>query len=75
MGRNLFRRIEIAWPVLDPKLAKRVVTEGLKPYLEDTMEAWTLGADGRYRAPRRPRQGLCAQHRLLEQLADTLGAA
>ncbi len=28
MGRNLFRRIEIAWPVLDPKLRKRVVDEG-----------------------------------------------
>jgi polyphosphate kinase len=61
--------------VLDPKLAKRVVVEGLKPYLEDTMEAWTLGADGRYRAPRRPADGIAAQQRLLDQLADTVGAA
>jgi polyphosphate kinase len=74
MGRNLFRRIEIAWPVLDPKLAKRVLAEGLKPYLDDTMEAWPLGADGRYRAPRRPTQGLCAQHRLLTDLAESVGA-
>ena len=73
MGRNLFRRIEIAWPVLDPKLAKRVLAEGLKPYLDDTMEAWTLGADGRYRAPRRPRQGNCAQQRLLVELAENVG--
>jgi polyphosphate kinase len=69
MGRNLFRRIEIAWPVLNPKLAKRVVKEGLMPYLDDTMDAWTLGADGRYRAPRRPRNGMCAQLSLLNALS------
>ncbi len=69
MGRNLFRRIEIAWPVLEPKLAKRVIEEGLKPFLTDTMEAWTLGPDGRYRPPRRPKGGACAQHALLAALA------
>ena len=31
MGRNLFRRVEVAFPVLDPVLRKRVVDEGLKP--------------------------------------------
>ena len=75
MGRNLFRRIEIAWPVLDPKLARRVVDEGLKPYLEDSMEAWTLAADGRYRAPRRPKDGTCAQQGLLAELAASAGGA
>jgi polyphosphate kinase len=75
MGRNLFRRIEIAWPVLEPKLAKRVIDEGLKPYLADTMEAWTLGADGRYRPPRRPKGGSCAQHVLLAELALDEGKA
>jgi polyphosphate kinase len=39
MGRNLFRRIEVAFPVLDPKLKRRVIDEGLRPYLEDTAEA------------------------------------
>ena len=68
MGRNLFRRIEIAWPVLNPKLAKRVVEEGLKPYLGDTMESWVLGSDGRYRAPRRPKGGACTQQALLAAL-------
>src|SRR5207244_5635507 len=28
MGRNLFRRIEVAFPVLDPKLKRRVIDEG-----------------------------------------------
>ncbi len=48
MGRNLFRRIEVAFPVLDPELKKRVVEEGLKPYLADNVAAWELGADGEY---------------------------
>ena len=69
MGRNLFRRIEIAWPVLDQRLAERVVAEGLQPYLDDDMEAWRLGADGRYRAPRRPPDGRAAQQALLADLA------
>jgi polyphosphate kinase len=75
MGRNLFRRIEIAWPVLEPKLARRVFNEGLKPYLDETMEAWKLGSDGRYRAPRRPNGGTCAQQELLDRLAARSGAA
>ncbi|HET9024140.1 MAG TPA: RNA degradosome polyphosphate kinase, partial [Burkholderiaceae bacterium] len=69
MGRNLFRRIEIAWPVLDARLAQRVVEEGLNPYLEDTMEAWTLRGDGRYRPPRRRKDGVRAQQVLLDDLA------
>jgi polyphosphate kinase len=52
MGRNLFRRIEVAWPVLDRKLKQRVIDEGLRAYLDDTADAWLLGADGAYRKPR-----------------------
>jgi len=51
MGRNLFRRIEVAWPLLDKKLRQRVIDEGLSAYLDDTADAWTLGADGEYRKP------------------------
>ncbi|MEO3691100.1 polyphosphate kinase 1 [Roseateles paludis] len=46
MGRNMFRRIEVAWPVLDPKLRQRVIDEALVPYLHDTLDAWQLGPDG-----------------------------
>jgi len=74
MGRNLFRRIEIAWPVRDPKLARRVINEGLQPYLDDKMEAWTLTGAGRYRAPRRPSDGTCAQQSLLLELAASADA-
>jgi polyphosphate kinase len=33
MERNFFRRIEICFPVLEPKLKRRVLKEGFKPYL------------------------------------------
>lgn len=75
MGRNLFRRIEIAWPVLDKKLKQRVIDEGLKLYLDDTVEAWLLGADGEYRAPRPKGEGACAQRTLLRSLAALVEAA
>jgi polyphosphate kinase len=48
MGRNMFRRIEIAWPVREPALRQRVIDECLVPYLHDTRDAWQQGSDGRY---------------------------
>jgi len=72
MGRNLFRRIEVAWPVLEPRLARRVIDEGLKPYLEDTRDAWTLNAAGDYRPPRGGAGAGSAQQVLLTRLADSV---
>jgi polyphosphate kinase len=69
MGRNLFRRIEIAWPVLNGKLKQRVIDEGLLPYLIDTADAWTLSRDGEYRPPKPRGAGYSAQRMLLRQLA------
>jgi polyphosphate kinase len=72
MGRNLFRRIEVSFPVLDPELKARVVAEGLTPYLGDSRDAWELSEDGSYtRAKPKPRgQASAAQEELLAQLAD-----
>ncbi|HEX5863945.1 MAG TPA: polyphosphate kinase 1, partial [Casimicrobiaceae bacterium] len=72
MGRNLFRRIEIAFPVLDAALKARVIDEGLKPYLDDSRDAWELDADANYARPKPPprRHCLSAQVELLERLAD-----
>ncbi|HKO66537.1 MAG TPA: polyphosphate kinase 1 [Burkholderiaceae bacterium] len=73
MGRNLFRRIEIAWPVLDSKLRKRVVDEGLEPYLDNAQDAWILQPDGEYRAPKLGVGGRSAQSELLAKLAASAG--
>jgi polyphosphate kinase len=72
MNRNLFRRIEVAFPVLDTLLKKRVITEGLNPYLKDNMNAWELDASGRYsrKRPRGKQSPFCAQ----QHLAQSLGA-
>ena len=48
MERNFFRRIELAFPVLDPRLKKRVMQEGLRCYLADNTHAWEMAADGTY---------------------------
>src|SRR5277367_3420048 len=47
MDRNLFRRIEVAFPVEVPELRGRVADD-LKLYLEDNAQAWILSTDGHY---------------------------
>jgi polyphosphate kinase len=48
MERNLLRRIETCFPILDPKLGARVFDESLANYLADNTHAWELGSDGAY---------------------------
>ena len=73
MDRNFFRRIELCFPVLDPALKRRVIREGLLPYLEDNSHAWEMRADGSYELlkPRRARRR-AAQEELLLALAVPL---
>jgi polyphosphate kinase len=70
MNRNLFRRIEVAFPILDPALKKRVITEGLNPYLKDNMNAWELDSNGCYqkRKPRSKSSAFSAQQHLMRVL-------
>jgi polyphosphate kinase len=70
MERNLLRRIEACFPILDPALAARVVAECLDNYLADNTHAWLLdGNDGRY-ARILPGEAMphSAQHHLLAKL-------
>ena len=66
MDRNLFRRIEVAFPVESPELRNRVADD-LELYLQDDTQAWLMDSHGEYaRATARPGHGpLCAQSRLL----------
>jgi len=70
MGRNFFRRIEVAFPLFDGKTKRRVIREGLRPYLVDNAQAWEMQPDGRYRK-KQSRGGKLrsAQGMLLEELA------
>ncbi|SFC43309.1 polyphosphate kinase 1 [Massilia yuzhufengensis] len=70
MNRNLFRRVEVAFPVRSATLKRRVLREGLHPYLKDNVNAWELGSDGHYRR-RKTRNGqkaTSAQQHLMEML-------
>jgi polyphosphate kinase len=48
MPRNLFRRVEVVFPVLDPGLRKRITDVILPAYLSDCVKARVLGSDGVY---------------------------
>jgi polyphosphate kinase len=67
MSRNMFRRIEVAWPVRDKLLRQRVIDEGLVPYLHDQCDAWMLDGTGRYK--RLSELGTSAQQSLLQRYA------
>ncbi len=49
MERNLYKRVEICFPVENKRLLARVVEESLHNYLSDNTQAWVLNADGSYR--------------------------
>lgn len=67
MSRNMFRRIEVAWPVRDTQLRQRVIDECLVPYLHDRQDAWELRSDGRYE--RVGTEGPSAQRALMQRYA------
>jgi polyphosphate kinase len=76
MDRNFFRRIEICFPVLDKKLKKRVIAEGLKIYLKDNCQAWEMDGEGHYRLKKVRRTAmLSAQIELLAQLSSPVVSA
>ncbi|RMG19136.1 MAG: polyphosphate kinase 1 [Deltaproteobacteria bacterium] len=71
MVRNLFRRVEVAFPLEARALAQRAFKECLQVYLEDNQSAWILRADGTYQRARpgnaKPRR---AQWKLMEMHAS-----
>ena len=72
MGRNLHRRVETCFPVLDRRLKRRIYKEGLEPYLADDTQAWIMQSDGGYeRAVRNPDRPTASQNLLLSKLAET----
>jgi len=48
MERNLFQRVEAAFPIHEESLAARMVEEAIDLAFADNRQAWRLGPDGRY---------------------------
>lgn len=74
MNRNLFRRVEVAFPILDKALKRRIMSEGLEPYLKDNTNAWHLNADGVYTQKKisRRQKAFSAQQYLMQTLGITI---
>jgi polyphosphate kinase len=71
MERNMFRRVEIAFPILDGSLRKRVYRD-LQLYLRDNLQSWNLNTDGSYEriGVKGRAHPFSAQQTLLETLAE-----
>jgi len=57
MPRNFFKRIEVAFPILDGVLRERLVSEILAGSLADTVKARVLQPDGLYKPVKKGREG------------------
>jgi len=55
MDRNMFRRVEICFPLENPVLRQQVIAD-LQWYIKDNCQAWLLNADGNYQ-PATPGMG------------------
>ncbi|MGE3480202.1 MAG: polyphosphate kinase 1 [Gammaproteobacteria bacterium] len=71
MERNMFRRVEVAYPIQDPVLRKRVYKD-LQHYLKDNLQTWNLNTDGSYEriGVKGRAHPFSAQQTLLETLAE-----
>ncbi len=48
MPRNFFRRLEVCFPIEDPELRQRIITEIFPTLLADNTNSWRLRPDGNY---------------------------
>ncbi len=72
MERNLYHRVEVAFPVIDPLVAKRIYEETIALPWAENSDAWDMQADGQYRHSQ-PAQDAKLRHpqrRLLKKLGN-----
>ncbi|HYG42332.1 MAG TPA: polyphosphate kinase 1 [Bordetella sp.] len=68
MDRNFFRRVEVAFPVFDKALKKRVIDEAFTYALRDNQLAWQQQPDGSYVRVRSRRAPFNMHDFLMERL-------
>lgn len=70
MPRNFFKRFETCIPILDNKIKKRVIEEGIDVYLKDNQDSWVLQNNGKYKknTPKKNKKKFQAQAYLLKKL-------
>jgi polyphosphate kinase len=69
MNRNMFRRVEVFFPIGSKKLQNRILRD-LELYLTDNTEAWLMQPDGHYRRAERAdgQEAVQAQLQLLNEM-------
>ena len=70
MDRNFFRRVEVAFPVKDKALKKRVIDEAFTFALRDNQLAWQQQPDGTYARVRSRREGYDVHAHLMKTLGQ-----
>jgi polyphosphate kinase len=71
MPRNFFSRVEVAFPIEDLRMQRRVIAESFDEYLADNCQAWVMQSDGRYKRLRAATRRRSAQENLLNSLATS----
>lgn len=70
MPRNIYERCEVLFPVLEPRLVKRLQEEILEAYLKDNMKARMLLPNGCYVRVPKTGPGFSAQDHLMAVAAE-----
>ncbi len=67
MNRNMFNRVETCFPIENPKLHDRVLSD-LDSYLKDNTQSWLLQSDGNYQQvqPKKGEEPYMVQDELLK---------
>ncbi|MGB3426032.1 MAG: polyphosphate kinase 1 [Castellaniella sp.] len=68
MDRNFLRRVELAFPVLDKRLRRRVIDEAFTFAWRDNQLAWAAQPDGRYLRVRNRRAPFSLHQHLMTRL-------
>jgi polyphosphate kinase len=68
MNRNMFRRVEVCFPIESKRLVNRILHD-LDLYLRDNSQAWRLLPDGSYQLLKHPDQEpcVCVQTQILQE--------
>ena len=74
MERNLFRRVEIATPVLDRMARAKVIAEGLRVHWQCPANAWDMNAQGQWTRAR-GWKSRCSSHQALIDSRSTAVAS
>jgi polyphosphate kinase len=76
MQRNLHRRVEVCFPILDPAIKARVISEFIELPLADNAQAWLLQADGKWqRVPQGGEERRSVQETLIAKHSGSGGNA